>query len=142
MCFMCGDPFDVSLPLAPLLNHQCCYVTSDEYPTITLETYLDTSKRRVEVRVAHAYTHTHTRGGGGGGDTRISSCMLLDKTEKEHLACNWSHTSLTYHTHVRTHTHTHIPHARMHTHTRVHTHTHTHTQHALSHTRTRDDWFQ
>ncbi len=49
MCFMCGDPFDVELPLSPLLNHQCCYVTSDEYPTITLETYLDTSKRRVEV---------------------------------------------------------------------------------------------
>ena len=46
---MCGDPFDVEMPMSPLLNHQCCYVTSDDYPTITLETYLDSSKRRVEV---------------------------------------------------------------------------------------------
>lgn len=49
MCFMCGDGFSVELPLAPLLNHQFCFVTSDEYATMTLETYLDESKRKVEV---------------------------------------------------------------------------------------------
>ncbi len=49
MSFMCGDTYNVELPLAPLLNHQCCYLTSDKYPTITLETYLDDSKRKVEV---------------------------------------------------------------------------------------------
>ncbi len=49
MCFMCGDGFDVDLPLSPLLNHQCCYVTPDKLPTITLETYLDDSKRKVEI---------------------------------------------------------------------------------------------
>lgn len=52
MCFMCGDSFSLELPLAPLLNHQCCYVTSDKHPTITLETYLDESKRKVEVILA------------------------------------------------------------------------------------------
>ena len=51
MCFMCGDAFKVELPLGPLLNHQCCYVTSDKFPTITLETYLGDSKRKVEVTV-------------------------------------------------------------------------------------------
>ena len=58
MCFMCGDPFDVGLPLSPLLNHQCCYVTSDEFPTITLETYLDASKRRVEVTLLSYHAAT------------------------------------------------------------------------------------
>ena len=59
MCFMCGDSFDLELPLAPLLNHQCCHVNhiQDRFPTVTLETYLDDSKRRVEVTVA-AYHDT------------------------------------------------------------------------------------
>jgi len=47
ICLMCGDGFNMEMPLAPLLNHQFCYVTSDEY--IALETYLDDSKRKVEV---------------------------------------------------------------------------------------------
>ena len=61
MCFMCGDNFQVDLPLAPLLNHQCCYVTSDKFPTITLETYLDDSKRKVEVTVTSYHGGTQVR---------------------------------------------------------------------------------
>ena len=51
MCFACGDAFDLELPLAPLLSHQCCYVSdvSDRHPTITLEKYIEDKKRRVEV---------------------------------------------------------------------------------------------
>ena len=49
MCLMCGDTFSAEVPLGPLLHHQCCYVTSDKFPTLTLETYLGDSKRKVEV---------------------------------------------------------------------------------------------
>ena len=59
MCFMCGDSFSLELPLAPLLNHQCCYVTSDKHPTITLETYLDESKRKVEVTLSSYHNATY-----------------------------------------------------------------------------------
>ena len=51
MCFMCGDDINLSYLLSPLLSHQCCYVTSDKFPTVTLETYLGDSKRKVEVVV-------------------------------------------------------------------------------------------
>ena len=51
MCFMCGDDMNLSYLLTPLLSHQCCFVTSDKFPTITLETYLGDSKRKVEVVV-------------------------------------------------------------------------------------------
>ena len=51
MCFMCGDAFNVEVPLTPLLSHQCCYVNHiDRFPTVTVETYIDEHKRRVEVR--------------------------------------------------------------------------------------------
>ena len=54
MALMCGDQYEMELPIAPLLNHQCCYVTDLErgLPTITLETYLGEYKRKVEVTVA------------------------------------------------------------------------------------------
>ena len=57
MCFACGDAFDLELPLAPLLSHQCCYVSdvSDRHPTITLEKYIEDKKRRVEVRINYMY---------------------------------------------------------------------------------------
>ena len=64
MCFMCGDDFSVDLPLAPLLNHQCCFVNSDrseKYPTVTLETYLDNSKRKVEVTVLSYHSATRVQ---------------------------------------------------------------------------------
>ena len=61
MCFMCGDSYKVELPLSPLLNHQCCYVAPDKYPTLTLETYLDDSKRRVEITVVPYHTATYLR---------------------------------------------------------------------------------
>ncbi|XP_064634058.1 rho GTPase-activating protein 190-like isoform X4 [Lineus longissimus] len=47
MCFTCGDR--IHLPVGPLLSHQCCYVTSDKYQALSLETYLGDSKRRVEI---------------------------------------------------------------------------------------------
>jgi hypothetical protein len=54
MALMCGDQYAMELPVAPLLNHQCCYVTDLErgLPAITLETYLGECKRKVEVTVA------------------------------------------------------------------------------------------
>ena len=55
MALMCGDQYAVELPVAPLLNHQCCYVTDLERlppATVTLETYLGECKRKVEVSVA------------------------------------------------------------------------------------------
>ena len=51
MCMMCGDHYNVELPLMPLLNHQCCYVTSDRYPALTLEAYLDGTNVKIEVTV-------------------------------------------------------------------------------------------
>ncbi|KAG1685818.1 Rho GTPase-activating protein 190 [Nymphon striatum] len=50
MCMLCGDPFSVEHVLAPLLSHQCCFITSAH--SVTLETYLGDSKRSVEVRVS------------------------------------------------------------------------------------------
>ena len=50
MCMFCGDPFSVENILAPLLSHQCCFLSSER--SIVLETYLGESKRRVEVTVS------------------------------------------------------------------------------------------
>jgi p190RhoGAP, pG1 and pG2 domains len=53
MCVMCGDGFDVELPLAPLLNHQFSLVSSsaDGVVSVALETYFEESKHKVEVVV-------------------------------------------------------------------------------------------
>lgn len=53
MCLMCGDGFDVELPLSPLLNHQFAFMStsSDGIVSLMLETYLVESKRKVEVTV-------------------------------------------------------------------------------------------
>ena len=50
MCMFCGDPFSVENVLAPLLSHQCCFLSGDR--NITLETFLGDSKRKVEVIVS------------------------------------------------------------------------------------------
>ena len=51
MCLMCGDDYKVEIPLSPLLNHQFHQVnkSDDGVMSVTLETYLDEFKRRVEV---------------------------------------------------------------------------------------------
>lgn len=50
MCMLCGDPYSVENVLSPLLNHQWCAVTGDQ--SISLQTFLDDCKRRVEVIVS------------------------------------------------------------------------------------------
>lgn len=47
MCMFCDDPYSVESILAPLLSHQCCYLSGDR--SIILETFLGSSKRKVEV---------------------------------------------------------------------------------------------
>ncbi|XP_014212996.1 rho GTPase-activating protein 190 [Copidosoma floridanum] len=50
MCMFCGDPYSVENVLAPLLSHQCCFLSSER--SIVLETFLGDSKRRVEVTIS------------------------------------------------------------------------------------------
>ncbi|XP_063868039.1 rho GTPase-activating protein 190-like isoform X22 [Scylla paramamosain] len=50
MCMLCGDPYSVENVLSPLLNHQWCVVTGEQ--SISLQTFLDDCKRRVEVIVS------------------------------------------------------------------------------------------
>ena len=47
MCMLCGDPFSVENVLGPLLSHQSCALSGDR--SLTLETVLGDSKRKVEV---------------------------------------------------------------------------------------------
>lgn len=46
----CGDPFSVENVLAPLLSHQCCFLSGER--SIILETFLGDSKRKVEVIIS------------------------------------------------------------------------------------------
>lgn len=50
MCMFCGDPYSVENVLGPLISHQCCFLSGDR--SIILETFLDDSKRKVEVIVS------------------------------------------------------------------------------------------
>ncbi|KAK9758629.1 RhoGAP domain [Popillia japonica] len=50
MCMFCGDPFSVENVLAPLLSHQCCFLSAER--SIILETFLGDSKRKVEVIIS------------------------------------------------------------------------------------------
>ncbi|KAK8736142.1 hypothetical protein OTU49_004842 [Cherax quadricarinatus] len=50
MCMLCGDPYSVENVLSPLLSHQWCVVTGEQ--SISLQTFLDDCKRRVEVIVS------------------------------------------------------------------------------------------
>lgn len=61
MCLMCGDDYNVDIPLSPLLNHQFHHVrkSDDAVMSVTLETYLDEFRRKVKV-VATSY-HSSTR---------------------------------------------------------------------------------
>jgi p190RhoGAP, pG1 and pG2 domains len=54
MCIMCGDGFDVELPLSPLLNHQFSYMSlsPDGIVSVSLDTYFDESKHKVEVTIS------------------------------------------------------------------------------------------
>ncbi|XP_025422549.1 rho GTPase-activating protein 190 isoform X2 [Sipha flava] len=47
MCMFCDDPYSVESLLVPILSHQCCYLSGDR--SIILETFLGSSKRKVEV---------------------------------------------------------------------------------------------
>lgn len=50
MCMFCGDPYSVENVLGPLLSHQCCFLSGDR--SIILETFLGSSKRKVEVIIS------------------------------------------------------------------------------------------
>ncbi|XP_064602991.1 rho GTPase-activating protein 35-like isoform X2 [Liolophura sinensis] len=49
ICMMCGDPYSVEIPLGPLLSHEFCRISSDSDCSISLETYLDYCKQKVQV---------------------------------------------------------------------------------------------
>ena len=51
MCLMCGDDFKIELPLSPLLNQPFHHIrrSDDAVMSLTMETYLDEFKRKVEV---------------------------------------------------------------------------------------------
>lgn len=49
LSMLCADPFSVESVLGPLLSHQCCFLSGNR--SLTLETFLGDSKRRVEVVV-------------------------------------------------------------------------------------------
>ena len=49
LAMLCADPFSVENVLGPLLTHQCCFLSGQR--SLTLETFLGDSKRRVEVVV-------------------------------------------------------------------------------------------
>lgn len=49
LSMLCADPFSVESVLGPLLSHQCCFLSGER--SLTLETFLGDSKRRVEVVV-------------------------------------------------------------------------------------------
>jgi len=51
MCMFCDGPYSVESILAPLLRHQCCYLSGDR--SIILETFLGASKRKVEVIMSY-----------------------------------------------------------------------------------------
>jgi hypothetical protein len=50
MCTFCGDSYSIENVLAPLLSHQCCFLSAER--SIILETFLGDSKRKVEVIVS------------------------------------------------------------------------------------------
>uniref|UniRef100_A0A1B6K9C5 Rho-GAP domain-containing protein n=1 Tax=Graphocephala atropunctata TaxID=36148 RepID=A0A1B6K9C5_9HEMI len=50
MCMFCGDPYSVENVLGPLLSHQCCFLSGER--SIILETFLGSSKRKVEVIIS------------------------------------------------------------------------------------------
>lgn len=54
MSMLCADPFSVEAVLGPLLSHQCCFLSGER--SLTLETFLGDSKRRVEVVVTSYHT--------------------------------------------------------------------------------------
>ncbi|XP_070566535.1 rho GTPase-activating protein 5-like isoform X11 [Ptychodera flava] len=49
LCMMCDDPYPADMVLAPLVNHQCCWINPDKAQTIALDTFLGSEKRKVEV---------------------------------------------------------------------------------------------
>ena len=64
MCLMCGDDYKVDVPLSPLLNHQFHHVNKspdDHTMTVTLETYLDEFKRKVEVLAMSYHSATQLK---------------------------------------------------------------------------------
>ncbi|XP_076471931.1 rho GTPase-activating protein 190-like isoform X2 [Babylonia areolata] len=52
MCLMCGDPFDLDLPLGPLLSSEGVKVPSDNPYALTLQAYLEGGRQLVEVEVS------------------------------------------------------------------------------------------
>ncbi|CAH1393447.1 unnamed protein product [Nezara viridula] len=50
MCLFCGDPYSVENVLTPLLSHHCCVLSGER--SIIIETFLGSSKRKVEVIVS------------------------------------------------------------------------------------------
>ncbi|KAJ8665241.1 hypothetical protein QAD02_006903 [Eretmocerus hayati] len=75
MCMFCGDPFSVENVLAPLLSHQCCFLSSER--SIVLETFLGESKRRVEVMVSSFH------GANAFRDELVHGFILMYSTKRK-----------------------------------------------------------
>lgn len=71
----CGDPYCVENVLAPLLSHQCCFLSSER--SIVLETFLGESKRRVEVTVSSFH------GANAFRDELIHGFILVYSTKRK-----------------------------------------------------------
>jgi len=75
MSVLCADPFSVESVLGPLLSHQCCFLSGNR--SLTLETFLGDSKRRVEVVVTSYHSADSFR------DDLVHGFILVYSTKRK-----------------------------------------------------------
>ncbi|XP_071104673.1 rho GTPase-activating protein 190-like isoform X3 [Haliotis cracherodii] len=59
VCMMCGDEFMVDVPLGPFLNNEFCRVSPKAPHLITLDTFLEYQKQRIEIEVSSYHGDSH-----------------------------------------------------------------------------------
>ncbi|XP_067656081.1 rho GTPase-activating protein 190-like isoform X5 [Haliotis asinina] len=59
VCMMCGDEFTVDVPLGPFLNNEFCRVSPKAPHLITLDTFLEYQKQRIEIEVSSYHGDSH-----------------------------------------------------------------------------------
>ncbi|EFX70652.1 hypothetical protein DAPPUDRAFT_309374 [Daphnia pulex] len=75
LSMLCADPFSVESVLGPLLSHQCCFLSGER--SLTLETFLGDSKRRVEVVVTSYHSADSFR------DDLVHGFILVYSTKRK-----------------------------------------------------------
>lgn len=75
LSMLCADPFSVESVLGPLLSHQCCFLSGNR--SLTLETFLGDSKRRVEVVVTSYHSADSFR------DDLVHGFILVYSTKRK-----------------------------------------------------------